>query len=118
MNDIITAIMKLRINPVIEEYELQIKIADVLEREGLSFKKEYKLAPRNRVDFFIDGIVIEVKKGKPYGRQVIEQVRRYSEYEEVKGVILVVEKNLDLPREVNGKPCMSLGLNKLWGIAL
>ena len=119
MQRIIEALNKLRTNPVNDEYVLQIEIARLLCLSRITFQREYMLGPRNRVDFITDnGIVIEVKKGKPNKTQVINQLRRYAAFPKVKGIILVVEKNLDIPREINGKPCRSFGLNKLWGIAL
>jgi hypothetical protein len=120
VDDIISALKQLRINPVDEEFDLQKEIAAVLTAAGINHEKECWLGPRNRVDFltFKDGIAIEVKKGKPNKRQVIEQLQRYAAFPRVKGIILVVEKNLDVPRKINGKPCRSVGLNKLWGIAL
>lgn len=124
MEKIIQTLGKLRINPVNEEYDLQNEIAKALRDAQIEFSKEYKLGKRNRVDFLTgsawdaSGIAIEVKKGKPNKSQVIEQIQRYTSFPQVKGIILVVEKNLDVPREINGKPCISFGLNKLWGIAL
>jgi hypothetical protein len=119
MTEVLKALSKLRINPVMDEYELQNKIAVVLAAEGISFVREYKLGPRSRVDFLTgDGIAIEVKKGKPNKSQVINQLEKYAAFDDVSEIILVVEKNLDIPREINGKPCISFGLNKLWGIAL
>lgn len=119
MEPILKALSKLRINPVIEEYELQNKIAVALATDGISFTREYRLGPRSRVDFLTgDGIAIEVKKGKPKKAQVIQQLGRYTAFNEVEGIILVIERNMDVPREINGKTCISFGLNKLWGIAL
>jgi hypothetical protein len=119
MQEIIETLSTLRVDPVIEEFELQKKIGEALHEAGISFEKEYRLGPRNRVDFLTSsGIAIEVKKGQPNKRQVVDQLRRYAEFPEVCGIILVVEKSLQVPHMINGKPCMSLGLNKLWGIAL
>jgi hypothetical protein len=119
MAQVLKSLSNLRINPIIEEFDLQNKLAVALANAGISFTREYYLGPRNRVDFLTgNGIAIEVKKGKPNKKQVIQQLDRYTAFENVKGIILVVEKNLDVPREINGKPCMSFGLNKLWGIAL
>ena len=120
MQEILKTLSRLRINPVNEEYDLQHEINTVLVLAGINHWKEYPLGPRNRVDFltYNKGIVIEVKKGKPNKAQVIRQLERYASFDKVKGIILVVEKNLDIPREINGKPCVSFGLNKLWGIAL
>jgi len=118
MRQIIEALNKLRVNPVNEEFDLQREIAKIFDESDIKYQKEYVLGPRNRVDFLVNGIVIEAKKGKPNKVQVIAQLQRYAAFLEVKGIILVVEKNLDIPKEINGKPCKSFGLNKLWGIAL
>lgn len=120
MQNIIKVLSNLRTNPVNEEYDLQMAIANVLDDSKISYEKECWLGPRNRVDFLIlkDGIAIEVKKGKPNRVQVIQQLGRYAEFDKVNGIILVIERNMDIPREINGKPCISFGLNKLWGIAL
>jgi len=120
MQKIIEALSSLRINPVNEEFDLQKEIAFVLEKSGINFESECYLGSRNRVDFltFKDNIAIEVKKGKPNKATVIAQLQRYAAFPRVKGIILVVEKNLDIPKMINGKPCVSFGLNKLWGIAL
>jgi hypothetical protein len=125
IHDILKTLSKLRINPVNDEYDLQRDIALTLISDKFSFYKEKTLGPRNRVDFLVsdnnlvnEGIAIEVKKGKPNKVQVIRQLERYAAFPKVKGIILVVERNLDIPREINGKQCVSFGLNKLWGIAL
>lgn len=120
MQQIIDILKTLRINPINEEYDLQDEIEKLLINAEIHYERECWLGPRNRVDFltFKDGIAIEVKKGKPNKSQVISQLERYTRFDKVKGIILVVEKNMDAPKELNGKPCVSLGLNKLWGIAL
>lgn len=119
MEKIIKALKSIRINPIEDEYILHDVVAQTLADAGIKFIKEYKLGNRSRVDFFTEnGVAIEIKKGKPYSRTVIEQLKKYSQFDEVRGIILVIEKNMDIPLAMNGKPCLSIGLNKLWGIAL
>lgn len=118
-NEVIMALQNIRINLVRDEFKLQNIIAQRFDQAGIGYDREYKLAPRNRIDFLVvGGIGVEVKKGKPYRRQVVEQLERYTSFPEVNTMILVVERNLDIPKEINGKKCYSIGLNKLWGIAL
>lgn len=119
INSILKVLKNLRVNTIDDEYKLQQKIAEQLTFANIDFKKEYVLGPRNRVDFMIDGgIAIEVKKGKPNKQQVIRQIERYTEFQKVTAVILVVETSLNIPKKINNKECVSFGLNKLWGIAL
>ncbi len=85
----------------------------------ISFEKEYRLAPRNRIDFFIDGgIGLEVKRGKPNKTRVTKQLQRYASFEDIKAIVLVVDRTVDIPNEINGKKCILFGLNRLWGVAL
>lgn len=109
----------LRISNIPEEYDLQRIIAEALEQAHVAYIKEYKLGPRNRIDFFVDGIGIEIKKGKPNRVAVQNQLYRYADFDEIHGIILVVERNVvGIPSEINLKPCYVIGLNRLWGIAI
>lgn len=118
MEQIISALKRIRTQIVIDEYKLHQLIAKELSSAGIPFKHEVPLAPRNRIDFLTaNGIGIEAKKGKPNEQQVLKQLERYSSFEQVKGLILVIERYMDLPEQINGKPVCSVGLRKLWGIA-
>jgi hypothetical protein len=113
------AIRNVRIGVVTEEFEIHRAIKAALEQAGIDYEHERKLGPRCRIDFLtVDGIGIEVKKGKPYSVAVEQQLERYAKFDEVKGIILVIERYQDVPAIVAGKSCRSLGLRKLWGIAL
>jgi hypothetical protein len=121
MERVITALRRLRIGKIIEEYDLQAKIADALLAAGIEFEKEHVLGAGSRVDFFTtDGIAIEVKKGKPNRSRLMDQIERYAAFDEVRSIVIIVETSLRIPtaRTLNGKPCEVLGLQKLWGIAL
>lgn len=119
VDNVLTSIRNVRIGVVSEEFEIHRAIAVELDRSGIKYRHEHKLGPRCRIDFLTDeGIGIEVKKGKPYSVEVERQLERYAKFDEVKGIILVIERYQDVPAEVFGKPCRSLGLRKLWGIAL
>ncbi|WP_315373107.1 hypothetical protein [Paenibacillus xylanexedens] len=118
MDQVISALRKIRCHVILDEYKLHKMIAGVLEEEGISYLHEVTLASRNRIDFIAgNGIGIEAKKGKPNERQVLKQLERYAEFEKVKGLILVIERYMDLPETINGKPVVSIGLRKLWGIS-
>lgn len=111
-------IQTIRVQSANYEYEIHAAIVQAFESHGISYEHEYKLAPRNRIDFLTaGGVGIEVKKGKPYSVDVLRQIERYTQFPEVRGIILVIERYQDVPAEVNGKPCKSIGLRKLWGIA-
>jgi len=116
---ILAALSTIRVTLVNEEYDLHALIGGRLIAAGISFQTEYYLGPRNRIDFFLPGgIGIEAKKGKPAKAQVVAQLTRYAGFPIIQELILVVERNLDIPRELNGKPCHCFPLNRLWGVAL
>lgn len=112
------ALSELRIAPGSPEAAIHQAIAAALSAAAIPFAHEAKLAPRCRVDFLVGDIAIEVKCGKPQRGPLLEQLRRYMAQPQVRGLLLVVERNAPLPRTIGGKPCMLFGLNRLWGVAL
>jgi len=119
MRSVIQALSDIRISVVSEESELQEQVAAYLCHAGVPFMKEYRLGSHSRIDFMLPGGVgIEVKKGKPSKRQVLAQLERYARFEEVRALVFVIERCLDVPRQIAGKPCVCIALNKLWGVAL
>ncbi|MDT8901143.1 hypothetical protein [Anaeroselena agilis] len=120
IDEVAAALRRLRVPKIIDEYKLQSMVADVLREAGLPAEKEYRLGPRSRIDFLVEGgIGVEVKKGKPPKLAVIAQIERYAACHQITGIILIVEQLIhDVPKEISGKPCLLIALNKLWGIAL
>jgi len=118
LEHVLSAIRTIRIGVVAEEFEIHQAISAALEQAGIEYQHEHRLGPRCRIDFITaEGIGIEVKKGKPYAAAVKQQLERYARFDEVTGIILVIERYQDVPKLVAGKPCRSLGLRKLWGVA-
>lgn len=104
MNDVIKILSSTRF-PLEKEKETQAA--------GIVFNREYKLDPVNIPDFFIDGTAIEVKiKGN--ARQIYRQCERYCQFDDVKNLILVTNRSMGFPKEINGKPCYFVNLGKAW----
>ena len=112
------ALSGLRVPPTGSEYDLHALIAASLTRGGFVVSHEAVLGPRCRIDFLVDGIGIEVKRGKPARKQLLEQCGRYLSCDQVRVLVLVVEKTIRLPDSICGKPLIVFGLNRLWGVAL
>lgn len=105
----------LRLHVIKEEIHIHNEIKSLLEKNHVDFTYEKKLGKGNRIDFLLDnGIGIEVKKGKPNRTQVMKQLDRYSSFDSINETILVIERSIDLPNEINGKRCSVIALNKLW----
>lgn len=109
---------ELRIPLIVNEYQLHEHIAAALRDGGFVIQHEATLAPRCRIDFLIDGVGIEVKRGKPQKAALLRQCARYLASEQLDALILVLDTSVSLPRELGGKPLITFGLNKLWGTAL
>lgn len=93
------------------EAELQDAIARVLDDACFQFRREVRLSDRDRIDFLVDGIGIEVKiKGS--GSALVRQVYRYLQHEELQALIVVTTRvRHSLPSEIRGKP---VGVVHLW----
>ena len=118
LKQLTSALSTLRIPLTESEYQLHTLIAAALKDGGFSVQHEAMIAPRCRIDFLVDGVGIEVKRGKPDRRRLTEQCRRYLEQDALEALILVVDTRVFLPSLLCGKPILVVGLNRLWGIAL
>lgn len=108
----------LRIPLIVNEYQLHDCIAAALCSGGFVIQHEAVLGSRCRIDFLVDGIGIEVKRGKPQKAALIRQCDRYLASDKIEALILVLDTSASMPGELHGKPLITFGLNKLWGIAL
>lgn len=114
MDDLYDVLKNLRVHMVTEEFIIHERIKSLLDEQGISFRHEVSIGKGSRIDFIVDGIGIEVKKGKPNRSSVLNQLSRYSESDEIDGLILVIERSMDMPEQLNGKECRVVALNKLW----
>lgn len=97
------------------EDHLKQQMAVVLSENNIPYQREYILDPKNVVDFFCEGIGIEAKiKGGETSKKIYKQCLRYCQFDEVKQLILVTNKALGFPEELNGKPCYVINLGKSW----
>ena len=117
LNQVITALRKLRAPLSLDEYDLHGQIAEALASSGLDFMHEERLMPRCRIDFLVGQVGIEVKRGRPNKTQLIKQAERYLTSEKLSAIILVSERSFDVPNNILGKPCRTLSLWKLWGLS-
>ena len=118
LNRLKEALSALRIPFADSEYQLHDCIAAALTSGGFVVQHEVSLGPRCRIDFLVDGIGIEVKRGKPQKAALVRQCARYMASDRLEALILVLDTSVLLPGEMNGKPLHTFGLNRLWGIAL
>ncbi len=87
------------------EDSIQVGIAGVLRAGGVAFERETRLSSRDRLDFLVGDVAIEVKL-KGTVNDLLRQLSRYTEHESV-GELLVVTGRVQLsglPEQIVGKP--------------
>jgi hypothetical protein len=112
MFELMQLLSKLRLNLTLEK-ETQKEIAAALVNHRIDFTREHALDEKNIPDFFINGLVMEVKL-KGTAKQIYRQCQRYCEFDEVKELLLVTNKSMGLPEYINGKRCRILRIGKAW----
>lgn len=115
---VLSTLGTIKIRDTLTESEIHSVIAKAFDNNDIHYRHEYRLVPRKRVDFWISGIVVEVKKEKPPKVAMLEQMSRYLKIPEVQSIIIVLEKSMDLPASLYEKPIYVVSLNANWGIAL
>ncbi len=95
------------------EKKLQEGLADVFDRAGMQYAREYRLDSKSIVDFmFPDGLAVEIKI-KGTRNAMIRQLHRYAGFEEVAAILLITTKAtfLTLPDEISGTPIFGRRIN-------
>src|SRR3989344_3647246 len=88
--------------PLQNEKELQDAIEDLFIKNKINYERELPLDKDNIPDFYISGIAIEIKiKGN--ARKIYKQCERYCQFEKVKQLILLTNRSMGFPQEINGK---------------
>lgn len=103
-DELATALEQTKLPSTTEEH-LQVAIAARLTELGVTFEREHRLSAKDRPDFFVDGLAIEVKiKGTL--TEVTRQLARYAAHVAVREVLLVTSRLqlASVPRTLNGKP--------------
>lgn len=95
------------------EKALQIKLDEFFTSLNIDHNREVRLNARDIIDFMVDDIGIEVKiKGS--GIDIYKQCMRYCESDQLKHLILVTNKAINLPNMINNKDVYIVNLGKAW----
>lgn len=99
--------------PLSNEKALQSEIGELLTANGIKHEREVGLSDKDRIDFMVGSVGMEVKlKGSAV--EIYKQCKRYCGYPEVKELILITNRSMAFPNEINGKPTYSLSLGRRW----
>jgi len=102
----------------LQETAIHDKLSEALMNSGIAHKREFVFGPRCRADIWVNGIAIEVKKMRPARAALMAQINRYAQQSNLQALIVVLERSVIVPNEIDGKPVAILSLNSLWGIAV
>lgn len=95
------------------EAALQLDIENAFKEDGIVFEREVILSKKDRPDFMCGCIAVEVKiKGS--AKSIYRQCERYCQHGLVEALILVTNRSMGLPEEINGKPCYLINLGRGW----
>jgi DNA gyrase/topoisomerase IV subunit A len=115
--EVVAILRTIRVKAISTEAEIHEAIGQTLRKGGIRFRHEYRILTHKQFDFWIAGIVIEVKKKKPGKVVLLNQLNRYTKVAAVRGIIVVMQESMHLPKSLNGKPVICLSLNANWGLA-
>ena len=115
---VLDALKELRSPFALYETDLHAMVQKGLADAGLSYQHEARIGPGCRIDYLVEGVGVEIKKGKPDAKALVRQLMRYAACEEVQALIVLCPRSVALPKTVCGKPVHVLVLNQLWGVAL
>ncbi len=97
-----------------DEGELGSAVAQLLTEAGVPFEREFRLSPRDRIDFMVGSVGVELKVDGSIA-ELIRQLDRYAKHDVVSGLVLVStrRKHLYLPTELQGKRVTAICLGGL-----
>jgi len=99
---------------VTTEKEVQSELEGLLIKNSISNQREFKLSDKDIPDFMLDdGTIIEVKIKGPK-RSIYRQIERYAKDDKVKTIVLITNRSLGFPSEINSKPCYVINLSLAW----
>lgn len=114
-----TALRAVRIRKAgLSEEEIHNELSRAFVQARIPHKREFVFAAGCRADFWIDGVVVEVKKRRPERAKLAAQIARYVEKDNVHAVIVVLERSIGFDDDAFGKPVTVVSLNQQWGISL
>ncbi len=97
-----------------DEKHLQQQIADAFFSGKYEFEREHRLDENNIIDFMMPaqiGIEVKIKGSR---RQIYKQCERYCHFDHVSELILITNRSMGFPKEINGKPCYVMAVGKAW----
>ncbi len=95
------------------ERDLQDGVEEVLAGAGLDFRREHRFTQQDVVDFLVGDVALECKVAGGLN-EVLRQLRRYAEQQDVAAVVLLTSRaHHRPPATLAGKPVLVVHLGGL-----
>jgi hypothetical protein len=104
-NDLAATLERYRMRSTTEA-DLHEAIAEVLDANGVGYMREYRLAPRDRIDFYCPDLRVGIEAKIAGGTNAVaRQIARYCQSDEIGAVILVTSlvKHRNVPQRLRDK---------------
>jgi hypothetical protein len=115
---VLTALREIRLPYALFEMDIHRCVREALDARQIAYVHEAKLSPGCRIDYLAGGVGIEIKKGKPNKKRLLEQLTRYLGHDALESIIVVSWHSVPVPAQINGKRAERIVLSQLWGISL
>ena len=85
------------------EKEFQDQFEQMLQTDGIEYKREFKLSSTDRPDFMVGATAIDLKvRGSIQSH--LRQMKRYADNQFVEATVLVVTRQFNAPSSLSNKP--------------
>ena len=115
---LINILEQIKVGFLPQETQIHSIIAESLVNNGIEFQHEYRLSSDSRIDFLSGNIGIEVKKSTVKDKDLLKQLKKYSESDKISKIILVTTKSVNIPSFINNKQIYIVNLYRNWSISL
>ena len=113
INDVVKILSSCRL-PLNSEKELQDEIEKEFIKNRVIYDREYRLDNKNIIDFIVNkDIGIEVKI-KASAKSIYRQCERYCGFNTINKLIVITNRSLGFPEEINKKACYIINIGQNW----
>ena len=115
---VLEALQEIRLPYALYEMDIHRYVQEALDARKIAFQHEARLSKGCRIDYLAGDIGIEIKKGKPNRKRLLEQLERYLQHDALHAIIVVSWHSVPVPAWICGKRAELVVLSQLWGPSL
>ena len=115
---VLHALREIRLPYAMYEMDIHRYVRQALEQRHIAFVHEATLSKGCRIDYLVGTVGIEIKKGKPNAKQLLQQLERYLNHEALESMVVVSWFSVRIPARICGKRADLIVLSQLWGVSL